>query len=121
MRETASSFSRIITVLLVFFEPSGRIGTGGSDFSALFADLVYCHLDQKACDALSPEFIADVGMIDRVNARLSLRKGDLRQDLSVFILALDTVRKSDIVHSGVTLLLPLWRKAQVHARIRDED
>ena len=30
---------------------------------------------------------------------------------------------SDLQHGAdcVTLLLPLWRKAQVHARIRDED
>ena len=77
-----------------FVQPAGRVGTGGADLSALFMDLVDRHLHEFSRHPLAAELIADVGVVDGVDAGLCLREGDLRQDLAVIIFAFDTVGES---------------------------
>lgn len=80
-------------------EPNRGIGAGRTYLTALFMDLVDSHLHQFRCDPLPPQIIVYIGVVDRVNARLKFRECDLCKDPAVFVLALYTVGKSDILHA----------------------
>ena len=81
----------------MLLEPGRGIRAGRIDLAALFMNLVDSHLHQFRCNALAPEIIVYIGVVDRVDTGCVLRKGDLCKDLSVFIFPFDAVGESDII------------------------
>ena len=81
----------------MLLEPGRGIRAGRIDLAALFMNLVDSHLHQFRCNALAPEIIIYIGVVDRVDTGCVLRKGDLCKDLSVFIFPFDAVGESDII------------------------
>ena len=86
-------------LFFVLIKPYRGVGTGCADLAALLTNLVDSHLYKLSGDALTAKFITYIGVINRVNARLEFRKSNLRENPAVFILALDAVGKSDLIHS----------------------
>ena len=81
----------------MLLEPLGSVGAGCPDCAALFADLIDSHLHQFRGNALAPEIIIYIGVVDRVDTGCVFRKSDLCKDLSVFIFPFDAVGESDII------------------------
>ena len=81
----------------MLLEPGRGIGACRIDLAVLFMNLVDSHLHQFRCNALAPEIIVYIGVVDRVDTGCVFRKSDLCKDLSVFIFPFDAVGESDII------------------------